>query len=91
MSLTEMFTNYVDSPEAARRAVFEAAMVKRLSDGKGYAMKEMLFDLFECQRRLDNVEDEIDRMDTRIDTLVAKISKKKAPKIAPEPDEDFDD
>lgn len=91
MSLTNMFSEYVDSPETARRAIFEAAMIKRLESGKGYAMKEMLFDLFQCQMRLDNAEDEIDRMDARIDALVAKVSKKKTPKNAAAPDEEFDD
>jgi hypothetical protein len=91
MSLTEMFTQFVDTPEVARRAVFEAAMIKRLESGQGYKMSEMMFDLFECQRRLDNAEDEIDRMDVRIDALVAKISKKKTPKMPAEPEDEFDD
>jgi hypothetical protein len=90
MSLTEMFSDYVDSPEAARRAVFEAAMLERIEGPQGYSMREMLFDLFECQMRLDNAEDELDRMDARIDALMAKISKKKGAKQETK-EEEYDD
>ncbi len=90
MSLSEMFSDFVDSPQSARRAIFEAAMVERIEGPEGYSMREMLFDLFECQMRLDNAEDELDRMDARIDALVAKITKKKGAKQEPK-EEEFDD
>ena len=73
MRLLEIFGEYCEQDDAARRAVFEAAMVKRLSQGgAGYKMSDMLYELCDAQARIVELENAFDALEARI--------AKKAPK-----------
>ncbi len=74
MTLLNTFTKFATTADAARRAVFEAAMVERLSKGEGYKMSDMLYELCDAQGRISDLEDRLETLEARFEKRAKKKS-----------------
>jgi shikimate kinase len=76
MSLLQIFGEYCEEDEAARKAVFEAAMVKRLAKGgEGYKMSDMLYELCDAEARLVVLEAQVEAIEARLNKRAKKVAK----------------
>lgn len=77
MNLIDTFNVIVSTPDAAKRAVFEAAMTERINT-VGYKMTDLLWDVFQAQHDVSILSKAVDALCEEIIQLRAKITKKKA-------------
>lgn len=66
MSLLDTFGNYLIDGDKGRRAVFEAAMIKRIESGEGYKMSDLLYEVCNLEANLEEAMNRLDKLEARI-------------------------
>lgn len=60
MRMIETVSEYITVPCEAERAVFEAAMIKRIDSEKGYNMRDLLFEVYQCQTAIAQIQKQLE-------------------------------
>ena len=79
MNLNELVCTY-KADLKGERAIFEAAMCEKIESPEGYKMSDLMFDVYQCQRDINILNQQLSILAVDLATILEKISGKKGTK-----------